>query len=381
MHFELNEEQQALRKELISFAQNELNDDIIKRDKEGRFARDAWKKCAAFGIQGYPFPTEYGGSDGDIVTTTAMMEALGYGCKDSGLLFSINAQMWSVMMPIWRFGSAEQKQKYLPGLCNGDLIGAHGMSEPDSGSDAFSLRSSAEKRGDTYVLNGTKTWCSNAPVGDVFIIFANTDKAGGFMGITTFVVDSNTPGLKVSREISKMGLKTSPMAEVILEDCVVPASARLGKERQGAKIFNDSMEWERACILGNNLGAMQRQLEICVKYANERHQFKKPISQFQSISNKIVDMKVRLETSRWLLYKVSWAKQNNVDATMDAAIAKLYLSEAWVQSCLDAIQIHGGYGYTTEYELERDLRDAVGGKLYSGTSEIQRNIIARSMGM
>lgn len=381
MEFDLNEEQKALRKELISFAQNELNDDMIKRDKEGRFARDGWKKCAEFGIIGFPFPAEYGGSDGDIVTTTAMMEALGYGCKDSGLLFSINAQMWSVMMPIWRFGNEEQKQKFLPGLCNGDIIGAHGMSEPDSGSDAFSLRSTAEKRGDTYVLNGTKTWCSNAPIGDVFIIFANTDKAGGFMGVTAFVVDANTPGLKVSKEISKMGLKTSPMGELILEDCVVPASARLGKERQGAKIFNDSMEWERACILGSNLGAMQRQLEICIKYANERNQFKKPISQFQSISNKIVDMKVRLETSRWLLYKVSWSKQNGVDATMDAAIAKLYLSEAWVQSCLDAIQIHGGYGYTTEYELERDLRDAVGGKLYSGTSEIQRNIIARSLGM
>lgn len=381
MDFELDEEQKAMCKELISFAQNELNNDMVMRDKGAFFSRDAWKKCADFGIIGFPFPAEYGGSDGDIVTTTAMMEALGYGCKDSGLLFSINAQMWSVMMPIWRFGTDEQKQKYLPGLCNGEIIGAHGMSEPDSGSDAFSLRSTAEKRENGYVLNGTKTWCTNAPVGDVFIVFANTDKTAGFMGVTAFVVDRDTPGLKVSREIGKMGLKTSPMGEIILEDCFVPLSARLGKERQGAKIFNDSMEWERACILGNNLGAMQRQLEVCIKYANERNQFKKPISQFQSVSNKIVDMKVRFETSRWLLYKVAWAKQKNIDATMDAAIAKLYLSEAWVQSCLDAIQIHGGYGYTTEYELERDLRDSVGGKLYSGTSEIQRNIIARGLGM
>lgn len=381
MHFDLNDDQKAMRKELIAFAQNELNDDMIARDKEGRFPRDAWKKCAEFGIHGFPFPAEYGGSDGDIVTTTAMMEALGYGCKDAGLLFSINAQMWSVMMPIWRFGSDEQKRRYLPPMCAGDLIGAHGMSEPDSGSDAFSLRTTAVKDGDNYVLNGVKTWCSNAPVGDTFIIFANTDKLGGFMGITAFIVDRDTPGLRVSKEISKMGLKTSPMGEVILEDCVVPASARLGKERQGTKIFNDSMEWERACILGSNLGAMQRQLEVCVKYSNERQQFKKPISQYQSVSNKIVDMKVRLETSRWLLYKVAWAKQNNVEATMDAAVAKLYLSEAWVQSCLDAIQIHGGYGYTTEYELERDLRDSVGGKLYSGTSEIQRNIIARALGL
>jgi len=381
MHFDLNEDQQAMRGEIIAFARNELNEDMIARDKEGRFSRDAWKKCAEFGVLGFPFPSEFGGSDGDIVTTTMMMEALGYGSKDAGLLFSINAQMWSVMMPILRFGNDEQKRRYLPALCNGDMVGAHGMSEPDSGSDAFNMRATARKEGDNYVINGVKTWCTNAPVADTFIVFANTDKAGGFMGVTAFIIDIDTPGLRVSKEISKMGLKTSPMGEVILEDCVVPLSARLGKERQGAKIFNDSMEWERACILGSNLGAMQRQLEVCVQYANDRQQFRKPISQFQSVSNKIVDMKVRLETSRWLLYKVAWAKQNGQDATMDAAIAKLYLSEAWVQSCLDAIQIHGGYGYTTEYELERDLRDAVGGKLYSGTSEIQRNIIARALGL
>lgn len=381
MHFDLNEDQLAMRGEIIAFARNELNEDMIARDKEGRFSRDAWKKCAEFGVLGFPFPSEFGGSDGDIVTTTMMMEALGYGSKDAGLLFSINAQMWSVMMPILRFGNDEQKRRYLPALCNGEMVGAHGMSEPDSGSDAFNMRATARKEGDNYVINGVKTWCTNAPVADTFIVFANTDKAGGFMGVTTFIIDIDTPGLRVSKEISKMGLKTSPMGEVILEDCVVPLSARLGKERQGAKIFNDSMEWERACILGSNLGAMQRQLEVCVQYANDRQQFRKPISQFQSVSNKIVDMKVRLETSRWLLYKVAWAKQNGQDATMDAAIAKLYLSEAWVQSCLDAIQIHGGYGYTTEYELERDLRDAVGGKLYSGTSEIQRNIIARALGL
>jgi alkylation response protein AidB-like acyl-CoA dehydrogenase len=381
MHFDLNEDQQAMRAEIIAFARNELNEDMIARDKEGRFSRDAWKKCAEFGVLGFPFPSEFGGSDGDIVTTTMMMEALGYGSKDAGLLFSINAQMWSVMMPILRFGNDEQKRRYLPSLCNGEMVGAHGMSEPDSGSDAFNMRATARKEGDNYVINGVKTWCTNAPVADTFIVFANTDKVGGFMGVTAFIIDIDTPGLRVSKEISKMGLKTSPMGEVILEDCVVPLSARLGKERQGAKIFNDSMEWERACILGSNLGAMQRQLEVCVQYANDRQQFRKPISQFQSVSNKIVDMKVRLETSRWLLYKVAWAKQNSQDATMDAAIAKLYLSEAWVQSCLDAIQIHGGYGYTTEYELERDLRDAVGGKLYSGTSEIQRNIIARALGL
>ena len=381
MEFDFDEEQLAIKKETILFAQNELNDDMIGRDKEAAFSRAGWVKCAEFGILGLPFPEEYGGSASDIVTTMLVMEGLGYGCRDAGLIFGMNAQMWSVQMPIDEFGTDEQKQKYLPGLCNGELIGAHGMSEPDSGSDAFSMRTTAVRQGNEYVVNGTKTFVTNAPEADLFVIFANTDRASGFLGISAFLVERGNPGLQVSREIGKMGLKTSPMSEVILEDCVVPADGLLGKERMGARIFNSSMAWERSCILAGNLGAMERQLEDSVKYARERRQFKQAISQFQSVSNRLVDMKVRLETSRLVLYRVASARQKGQDVTMDAAIAKLYLSEAWVQSCLDAIQIHGGYGYTTEYELERDLRDSIGGKLYSGTSEIQRNIIARKMGL
>jgi alkylation response protein AidB-like acyl-CoA dehydrogenase len=309
------------------------------------------------------------------------MEGLGYGCKDSGLLFSLNAQMWSIQMPIWEYGTDAQKEKYLPGLCAGEILGGHGMTEPDSGSDAFSLKTTAERKGEYYVLNGSKTFVTGAPVSDVFIVFASTDPSVGFMGISAFIVERNYPGFSVGKEISKMGLKTSPMAELIFDDCKVPSENILGKERQGARIFNSSMAWERSCILGSNLGAMQRQLESCIKYANERRQYKSTIGKFQSVSNKIVDMKMRLETARLLLYKVAWGNQQNFDTTMDAALAKLYMSEAWVQSCLDAIQIHGGYGYTTEYEIERDLRDSIGGKIYSGTSEIQHNIIARALGL
>jgi alkylation response protein AidB-like acyl-CoA dehydrogenase len=178
-----------------------------------------------------------------------------------------------------------------------------------------------------------------------------------------------------------MGLKTTNMAELILEDCEVPEVNRLGKVGTGAAVFNDSMEWERSCILASCLGGMERQLETCINYTKARKQFNKPIGKFQAIAHKIVDMKVRLETSRQILYKVAWLKKNQGQAVMDAAIAKLYLSEAWVKSCLDAVQIHGGYGFTTEYELERDLRDSIGGILYSGTSEIQRNIIAHQLGL
>jgi len=382
MDFNFTEEQLDIKKQIISFAQNELNENIIARDKESIFPGDNWKKCADYGILGLPFPEQYGGSGADILTTTIAMEGLGYGCKDSGLIFGMNAQMWSIQMPLLEYGTEDQKQKYLPKLISGESIAGHAMSEPDSGSDAFSLKTTAVKKSNTYVLNGSKKFVTNATVSDMFIVFANIDKGHyNFMGVTAFIVDRNTSGLTVSKAIGKMGLKTSPMGEVIMDDCIIPEENRLGKERQGAKLFLHSIEWEHACILGSNLGSMQRQLEVCIKYVNEREQFGKLISQYQSVSNKIVDMKVRMETAKLLLYKVAWDKQQNIDATMDAAIAKLYLSEAWVQSCLDAIQLHGGYGYTTEYEIERDLRDSIGGRLYSGTSEIQRNIIAKSLGL
>lgn len=381
MNLEYTEDQVELKKNALRFAQNELNDEIIARDKDAVFSKELWDKCAAFGIHGFPFPEKYGGSDADILSTMLLMEGLGYGCKDSGLLFGINGQMWTVQMPICRFGSDVQKEKYLPGLCNGQLIGAHGITEPESGSDAFSLQTTAKLDGDHYVLNGTKTFSSNAPVADVFIIYASINPGMGFLGITAFIVEKYFPGFKVGKDISKMGLKTSPMAELIFEDCRIPVGNRLGKEGNGVAIFDYAIEWERSCILASLLGAMERQLETCIKYANERQQFKKPIGKFQSIANKIVDMKVRLETSRLILYKVGWMKKESGKATMDAAIAKLYLSEAWVKSCLDAVQIHGGYGYTTEFELERDLRDSVASTLYSGTSEIQRNIIARQLGL
>jgi alkylation response protein AidB-like acyl-CoA dehydrogenase len=306
---------------------------------------------------------------------------LGYGCRDNGLIFALNAQMWSVQHPIATVGSEAQKAAYLPRLINGELIGAHGMTEPDSGSDAYSLRMRAEKQDEGYLLNGSKTFVTSAPVADLAIVFASTNPKLKNWGITAFIVERGTPGFHLGKAIPKMGLRTAPMGELILADCYIPAANRLGKEGQGAYIFNSSMEWERSCILAANIGAMERQLEECIRYAKQRQQFNKPIGKFQSVSNRIADMKVRLETARLLLYKVAWLKKQGQNATLDAAIAKLYLSEAFVQSSMDAIRIHGGYGYTTEFEVERDLRDAIGGTIYSGTSDIQRNIISRLMGV
>ncbi len=381
MDFSWSDEQLTYRNAVIEFARKELSYDVIARDRADEFPWEAWRKCANFGIQGLPFPEEYGGAGADIMTTMLTMEGLGYGCRDNGLIFAMNAQMWSVQMPILSFGTDAQKQKYLPGMCRGEIIGAHGMSEPDSGSDAYSLRTRAERVDGGYVLNGSKTFVTNAPVADVALVFATVNPARKMWGVTGFLVEKGTPGFTIGKPIDKMGLRTAPMAELIFEDCFIPEENRLGPEGAGSNIFNDSMEWERSCILGSHIGAMERQIEEAVQYVNEREQFGQAIGKFQSVANRIVDMKVRLETARLLLYKVAWLKKQGKSAVMEAALAKLYLSESFVQSGLDAIRTYGGYGYMTEFEVERNLRDAIGGMLYSGTSDIQRNIIARLMGL
>ncbi len=381
MDFAWSTEQLEFRAAVLDFARKALQDDLVTRDHTAEFSRDLWRLCGEFGIQGLPFAEEHGGGGRDILTTILAMETLGYACKDNGLLFGLAAQMWSVQMPIHRFGSDEQKRRYLPRLNSGEWIGAHGMSEPDSGSDAFSLRTTAVLHGDHYILSGAKTFVSEAPVADVFLVFATVDRGKGALGLTAFLVERETPGFSVGKRISKMGLKTSPMAELFFDNCRVPVGNRLGREGRGAQLFNDSMEWERACILASNLGTMERLLEGSVQYARERQQFGKPIAQFQSVANRLVDMKVRLEAGRLLLYRAAWAKQLGQNPGPEAAIAKLVVGEAMVQSCLDAVQVRGGYGYMTEYEVERDLRDAVGGTLYSGTSDIQRNLIARGLGL
>jgi alkylation response protein AidB-like acyl-CoA dehydrogenase len=381
LDFSLDADQLAFRDSVVRFATAELNDDVIQRDRTGQFNCAAFKKCAEFGIQGLPIPPEYSGSAADPLTVVVAMEALGYGCKDSGLLFSINAQMWSFQIPVLKFGTEAQKCKYLPPLCRGDMVAVHAMTEPESGSDAFSLRTQAVRSNGGYVLNGTKTFITNAPIADAILVFATVDRQKGMQGISAFIVDKDTHGLKTSQHLDKMGLRTSPMAEVVLEDCEVPLENRLGPEGAGVAIFNCSMEWERGSILASCLGTMQRQLETCVQYARDRKQFGRPIGKFQAIAHRIANMKVRLEAARWLVYRVAWLKQQGKSAVMDAAIAKLQVSESFVQSCLDAIQIHGAYGYMTESGIERDLRDSISGTIYSGSSEIQRNIIAAWLGL
>jgi alkylation response protein AidB-like acyl-CoA dehydrogenase len=381
VEFSLSAEQLELKEAATAFARAKLNQDLAKREETGEFSYEAWQACAAFGIQGLPVPVELGGAGSDILTTVLVMEALGYGCQDNGLIFSLNAQMWSIELPLVKFGAPAQQQAYLPGLVSGELIGVHAMTEPESGSDAFSMRTRVERDGDDYVLNGTKLYITNAPVADVVLVFACHPGRAKMAGISAFFVEKGTPGFTVSRSLEKMGLRTSPMGEVVLDDCRIPAANRLGSEGAGMAIFNSSMAYERSCILASALGAMQRQLETSIEYARERKQFGQSIGKFQGVSDKVADMYLRLEAARLLVYQVAWLAQQGKPALIEAAAAKLFTSEAWVQSSLDAIQIHGAYGYMKEAGIERDLRDAVAGKIYSGTSEIQRVLISRLLGL
>ena len=365
------------------FAASELIDTdgetVLDRDAGRQFWREGFRRCASIGVNGLTVPEHYGGKGLSLPTAVAALEGLGYGCADTGLVFAISAALWTVAMPILVFGSDAQKRRYLPGLCDGTLFAANAASEPESGSDIFSMRTRADRKGDRWILNGRKTWITGGPVADLILCFATTDASKGALGISTFIFPSDTPGFRVVREISKMGMRTAPMGELAMEDMELPDDALLGRQGRGAPIFNAALEWERGAILAGVLGTMRRQLERCIQHARTRKQFGKPIGKFQSVSNRIVDMKLRLETCRPLVYGFAQKKERGGEATLEAAMAKLHVSECFVANSLDAVRIFGATGYITETGIERDLRDSVGGLIFSGTNDIQRTIIAQQL--
>ncbi len=381
MEFSWSPEQVALRQRVIEFAQAELNDNVLQRDLDGEFSRQNWLKCGEFGIQGLMIPREYGGQGYDLMTTALALEALGYGCRDNGLTFALNAQLWTIQTTLLHHASAEQKQKLLPGLCRGEIIACYAMTEPEAGSDAFSGKTVAEKRDGGYLLNGEKMLITFAPIADYALVFATSDPKLGKWGLSLFLIERGTPGFETSPVQMKMGLRTAPIGSIILKDCFIPEENRIGSEGAGASMFSSVLEYERACIMASQLGTMEYQLERVIQHAQKRKQFGKPIGKNQSISNRVTEMKMRLEIARLLLYKAAWLKQENKTMMLNAALANIYLGDAFVASSLDSVFIFGGRGYLTEYEIERDLRDAVGGPIYGGTSDIQRTIVASLLGL
>ncbi len=376
MEFSFTDHQEEFKASAREFAQLKLNDAVAERDKDNEFSRSGWNACAEFGLQGILVPEEYGGLGLDALYYAAIMEGIGAGCKDNGLVFSVNAHVLTCIIPVLLHGSAELKDAYLPGLVSGELIAANAMTEADSGSDVYTLRTTAHRENDHYLINGSKTFVTNAPVADAFIVYAATKKGGGFFGLSCFLVESNSPGLMVGEKIEKMGLRTSPMSELGFNNCRIPAANLIGEEGAGGILFSSSMEWERGLILAPCLGSMDRLLSDCVHYAHTRKTGSQAIGSHQSISHKLAEMKVRLESSRLSLYKAAWLKTMKKPAALETSLAKLTVSESYIENCRDAMQIYGGYGYMVEYELERELRDALASSLYSGTSEIQKNIIS-----
>ncbi|MEM1128600.1 MAG: acyl-CoA dehydrogenase family protein [Bacteroidota bacterium] len=381
MNFAWTDEQLALRERAVTFAERCLNDDLVADDQAGAFSWRKWRACADFGFQGMNVPTAYGGRGEDALSTVLALEGLGYGCHENGLPFAINSQMWSVQPAILKVGSEEQKQRYLPPLCSGEIVGAFGITEAETGSDTYALQTRARKVDGGYVLSGHKSYITSAPIADMAVVFATTNPDYGRWGVSAFLVERGMDGFSASPVRDKMGMRTTPMGDLILEDCFVPESMRLGPEGVGVSLFAKAMESERGYIFASQIGRMERQLEDAVAYAKEREAFGHPIGKFQSVSNRIADMKVRLETAKLLLYKVAWLDQTGQPVQLEAAMAKLYLSECFVASSLDAIRTHGARGYVTEFEVERDLRDGIGGLIYSGTSDVQRALIARHLGL
>ena len=374
-------DREKLYRGCLDLARSQLQLPKITSSNHLQVLEEFWTKSASIGALGWCIPTEYGGHGHDISTTVRLLECLGEGCNDNGLTLALNGQLWSVQLPLLEFGSEQQKNRYLPRLCSGEIRAAHGMTEALSGSDAFSLQTRAEKVEDGYLLNGEKCYVGMAPCADLALVFARTDRQAGNWGLSAFLVDTDIPGVTRSDPIAKMGLNTNPMGNITLEDCLVPAEALLGGEGNGITVFNYAMEWERGLIFASHVGAMQRQIDQCISYAREREQFGKSISQFQAVSHRIAEMSCRHEMSQHLLYEVANLKDRQQNAVRQAAMAKLKISEYFLENSLDAIRVHGALGYLSDYEVEASLRDATGGVVYSGTSDIQRNIIAASLGL
>ncbi|MEV0528252.1 L-prolyl-[peptidyl-carrier protein] dehydrogenase [Streptomyces sp. NPDC050439] len=362
---------------LMDFAENRLQaPDVFDAED----FRRRWLLAGRQGVTGTCVPDEFGGAGLGAVTATALMEALGRGCRDTGFVFSVAAHLYACLMPVVEFGTTEQKKRWLPGLASGELIAAHGITEPEAGSDALNLRTRAVRDGDRFILNGEKCFTTNAPVADVFLIQAVTSPESGYFGLTSFLVDARTPGLTVGRPYDKVGLRGSPTADVRLEDVAVPADRILGAEGGGAAVFTSSMRWERTCLFAAYLGGMKRLLDSTIEYVREREQFGVPVGSFQAVSHRVVDMLLRHESARLLLFRAAAGLDEGSHDEVGPALAKIAVSEAAVQIGLDAVQLRGGLGIV-DGEAEAFLRDALPSRVFSGTNEIQKNNIARSLGL
>jgi len=343
------------------------------------FDRAIWKQLADFGFFGSLVPPAYGGHGFVEADLIAMIEGLSHGGEDRGILFSAHAQLWASQLPLIKFGSEAQKKQLLPLLCSGALIAANAMTEPGGGSDAYSLKTKFREVGENFEINGAKCFITNAPVADLFLVYASETSAGGPEGVSCLIVPRSTPGLTVVGPVAKMGLESSPMGELFFERCLVPKTALLGKRGAASFTFHESMEFERAFLAASHVGSMERLLNKTATYAKSRISGRNPILQHQAVSHALAQMKIRLESSRHLSRAACASKLAGTRATGLTSAAKIHVSESYVQNCEAALRIFAGHGYLKETGVESELRDAMASLIYSGTNEINLGIVARSL--
>ncbi|GGI07606.1 acyl-CoA dehydrogenase family protein [Egicoccus halophilus] len=381
MDLRLTEEQEAFAASVRAFAREHVEPTVLERDRAGRWDPDVWARVAGFGLAGLPVPEAYGGSGADVLTTGLALEALAHGGRDAGLNLSLGAHLTIGCMPIVLHGTEEQRQRWLPRMARGESIGAFAITEPEAGSDTASMRTSARREGDVFVLDGTKTFVTNGGLADVVTVVARTDPdAPASQAFTAFLVETGWAGFEVSRELHKLGNRTSPTVELSFAGVEVPEAAVLGEPGTALwKVGFECFDWERCCMIASAVGGMHRDLDECVRYAREREAFGKPIGDFGAIQHKLAQMRIRLENARFLQRQAAWRKDAGEEHQLEASMAKAYVGEAAVASALDAVQLHGGWGYVDEFHVERSLRDAKLAAIGGGTTEIQELLIARQL--
>jgi len=377
MDFQLTEEQEMIRRMVRDFAEKEIAPVAGEMDERGEFPWEIIRKMAPLGFLGLPIPEEYGGAGIDNVGFAIAMEEI---AKASGsIAITLDAHISLACEAILQFGSEEQKRKYLVPLARGEKLGAFALTEPEAGSDAAAIKTRAVLSGHEWVLNGQKVFITNGSIADVVVVAAVTDPAKGHRGISNFIVEKGTPGFRPGRDEEKMGLKSSVTSQLFFEDCRIPRENLLGGEGEGFKQFLSVLDAGRVAIGAMALGLAQAALDASIEYAKERVQFGQPIARFQAIQWMIADMATQLDAARLLVYRAAWLKDRGLRFTREAAMAKLFASEIAERACHAAIQIHGGYGYTKDYPVERFYRDARLCEIGEGTSEIQRLVIARQV--
>lgn len=377
MNFTLTKEQELVRQMVRDFAVNEVKPIAAEIDVTERFPMENVKKMGELGMMGIPFPTEFGGAGGDVLSYILAVEELSKVCATTGVILSAHTSLCASL--INENGTPEQKEKYLRDLCTGNKIGAFGLTEPGAGTDAAGQQTTAVLDGDNYILNGSKIFITNGGVADTFIVFAMTDKSKGTKGISAFIVEKCFLGFSIGKKEDKLGIRASSTTELIFENCVVPKENLIGREGKGFGIAMKTLDGGRIGIAAQALGIAEGALDEAIKYMKERKQFGRPIAAFQGLQWMVAEMSTKIEAARFLVYKAAWLKENKQPYSIDAARAKLYAAEVAMDVTTKAVQLFGGYGYTKEYPVERMMRDAKITEIYEGTSEVQKMVISGSL--